>query len=102
MKIEKPILNDVLRIIRVFHNLKAVDLAKRLDVSPSYLSEIETGKKDPTLDLLNRYAKQFKIPTSAILFFSETKGSKVKTSWIKSKLAPRIVKFLKEIEDAGS
>jgi transcriptional regulator with XRE-family HTH domain len=39
--------------------------------SRSYLSEIESGGKEPTLQLVLRYAEVFKIPASSILFFSE-------------------------------
>ncbi len=94
-------LNDTLRILRVFHDLKANELARRLKISPSYLSEIEKGKKDPTLELLNKYGKEFKIPTSVILFLSESKPGSKKAGWLKRNLAPKIIRFLKEIEDAG-
>ena len=38
-------LSDALRLIRVFHDLKQQDLADRLEISKSYLSEIENGQK---------------------------------------------------------
>ncbi|NRX73843.1 transcriptional regulator with XRE-family HTH domain [Clostridium beijerinckii] len=38
-------INESLRLLRVFHDLKAIDLAKKLSISQSYLSEIENGKK---------------------------------------------------------
>src|SRR5580693_919449 len=65
-------LHDALKMIRVFHDLSQKDLAERLGIAPSYLSEIETSKKQPTLHLLERYAKEFKIPVSSIMFFSES------------------------------
>jgi len=33
-----------LRLIRVYHDTKLMDLAKALDVSPSFLSEVEQAK----------------------------------------------------------
>jgi transcriptional regulator with XRE-family HTH domain len=64
-------LNEALRLIRVFHDISQKDLAHRLEISAPYLSEIEKGRKQPTLDLINRYAAQFNMPPSSILFFSE-------------------------------
>ena len=38
-------LNECLRLFRVFHDKKSKDLAKELRIPPSHLSEIELGKK---------------------------------------------------------
>ena len=64
-------LNKALRLLRVFHDLKQKDLAEKLGVSKSYISEIESGKKTPTLALLERYTEVFEVPTSSILFLAE-------------------------------
>lgn len=65
-------LNRALRIVRQYHNLNQTQLAGKLSLSTSYLSELESGKKEPTLDVLNRYAKVFNMPISSLLVFSET------------------------------
>jgi transcriptional regulator with XRE-family HTH domain len=65
-------LNDVLKMIRVFHNVSQRDLAAKLEIAPSYLSEIESNKKQPSLQLLDKYALEFKIPVSSIMYFSES------------------------------
>lgn len=64
-------LGDALRCIRVFHDLNQSSAAKELGISRSYLSEIESGSKEPTLQLVQRYAEIFDLPTSSILFFAE-------------------------------
>lgn len=64
-------INDALRKVRLFHEMKQTDLANQLNISKSYLSEIESGKKKITLDLLNKYSDIFDIPTSSLIFFSE-------------------------------
>lgn len=64
-------LNNALRMIRVFHDLSQREMADDLGISKSYLSEIESGKKEPTLSLVQRYSDLFDIPASSILFFSE-------------------------------
>lgn len=47
-------LNEALRLIRIFHDTSQKDMAARLQISPPYLSEIEAGKKEPTLQLLRK------------------------------------------------
>jgi transcriptional regulator with XRE-family HTH domain len=68
-------INDALRLMRVFHDIKQKELAEKLGISSSHLSEVESGKKAPTLQLLQSYAEHFGIPLSSILFFSENVGA---------------------------
>ena len=69
-------LHRALRLLRTYHQLSQVELAKRLGISNSYLSEIEKGGvKEPSLELLGKYADIFKMPVSSILLFSEQIGS---------------------------
>ena len=64
-------LGSALRCIRVFHDLKQGEAAAQLGISRSYLSEIESETKQPTLQLIQKYSEVFDVPTSSILFFSE-------------------------------
>lgn len=64
-------IGEALRLIRVFHDLKQNQAAADLGLSTSYLSDIERGRRVPTLDTIQLYADQFDIPVSSILFFSE-------------------------------
>jgi transcriptional regulator with XRE-family HTH domain len=70
-----PKIGKALKYVRIYHNLKQIDLAERLDISPSYLSEIETGKKSVSMELLEKYSRIFKIPASSLLLFSERMDS---------------------------
>jgi len=67
-------INKALKIIRQFHEYKQTDLAKELGISKSYLSEIESGKKPVTFEVLNKYSDIFDIPVSSLVFFSENIG----------------------------
>lgn len=64
-------INRALRLAREFHRMKQVELAKRLNISTSYLSEIEAGKKPPTIELLDGYADVFGVPASTFMLFQE-------------------------------
>ena len=65
-------LNQALKLLRTYHQFTQIELAKRLGISNSYLSELEKGDKTPGLDLLMKYSEIFKMPVSSILLFSET------------------------------
>jgi transcriptional regulator with XRE-family HTH domain len=95
-------LNEALRLIRVFHDVSQRDLAARLQIVPSYLSEIEAGKKEPTLQLLRRYSDEFKIPMSSILFFAEHIGEKTPAHRLKATVSGKVLALLNFIaERAG-
>lgn len=70
-------INESLRLLRVFHDLKAIDLAKKLSISQSYLSEIENGKKKPSLELIEKYSEVFRIKPSTIFIFFQKKLTKI-------------------------
>lgn len=64
-------LHRALRTIREVHRLQQAEMAERLGVSRSHLSEIESGKKTVSIELLSRYADVFDVPASTFLSFSE-------------------------------
>lgn len=68
-------ISKALTLLRRFKGLSQTEMAQRLGVTKSWISEIEANKKDPTLNLLNGYAEVLDIPLSSILFFSEQMDS---------------------------
>ena len=64
-------LGEVLRNIRIFYETTLTELSQEFDISQGYLSDIERGKKEPSLDVLKMYSEKFSIPLSGILFFHE-------------------------------
>lgn len=67
-------IHKALKVIRQFHSIKQIELAEKFNISKSYLSEIEAGKKPVSMDLLEKYSKNFDIPVSSLVFFSESIG----------------------------
>ena len=64
-------IQDALKTLRAYKVLQQNELAKELEISTSFLCEIETGKKLPNLKLLQKYAKVFEIPISDILYLQD-------------------------------
>lgn len=93
-------LNRALKLLRTYHQMKQIDLAKRLGISNSYLSEIEKGIKMPAVDLLEKYAEIFKMPVSSILLFSERMTDSSKTSEkLRVVAADKILRLLEWIDE---
>ena len=65
-------INKALKLIRQFHSIKQSELADKFNMSKSYLSEIESGKKPVSFQLLEKYSVEFDIPASSLVFFSES------------------------------
>lgn len=95
-------LGEALRLIRVFHDVKQSELARRLEISKSYLSEIEKGRKEPTLSLVEKYSAQFDLPVSSIIFFAENVSGKSSYESARKLVASKIVKLLNFLESRSA
>jgi transcriptional regulator with XRE-family HTH domain len=87
-------LNQALKLIRIFHDLTQKELAERLEISKSYLSEIESGKKTPSLEIISGYSEQFNIPMSSILFFSESIDDTSRTEQLRKVVSGKVLAML--------
>jgi len=94
-------IGEALRLIRVFHDVKLTAMAESLDVAVSYLSEVENGKRKPNLELVDKYARHFKIRPSAILFFAEEIGMETLSDRLKSSVRNKMLMLMKAIEKYG-
>jgi len=92
-------LNTSLKLIRQFHRLKQKELALKLDISTSHLSEIEGGQKTPSLDLLEKYSRVFNLPTSSIMMFAELQAKGADKA--EFKIADKALKMLEWISLIG-
>lgn len=91
-------LAEALRLIRVFHDMKQQEVADRLGLSKSYVSELESGKKAPSIEVIQKYADAFGIPPSSILFFSENLENPSNAKRTKAAIAGKVLQFLQFIE----
>ena len=91
-------IHEALRLMRVFHDFKQVELAEKLGISKSHISEIEKGNKSPSLDLIQRYATELKIPVSSIMFFAEELPNAKSGEKIRSKIAGKVIDILRFVE----
>ncbi|HAS87364.1 MAG TPA: XRE family transcriptional regulator [Candidatus Competibacteraceae bacterium] len=89
---------EALRLVRSFHQITQSDLSKALGISRSYLSEVESNRKSPSLDLLQQYAVYFNLPLSSLIFFSENIGESERDIKVKKILGQKIIAILQWVE----
>lgn len=96
-------IGEAIKIIRVFNGMNQQVLAKALGISDSYLSQIESGKRTPTLDTIKSVSREFGVPVSSLLFFSEQLESNEVAGESQSRLAfgRRLLNALTRIEQAA-
>ena len=63
-----------IRVVRSAHGLSQRQLADRIGVSPSHLSLIESGKRDPSLKLLEEIAGGLAVPMHLLTLLASDVG----------------------------
>lgn len=90
-------LNESLKVLRAYLGKTQAELAGELGLSQSYLSEIERGDKEVTLEILRKYSAHLDIPLSSLLFFAENIEGVPRRSKRQIFVADRVLKLLKRI-----
>ncbi len=67
-----------LRISRAARGISQQDLAKAAGLSPSYVSLIESGKREPTIATMREIADALEIPLDLIMLLAIDETDKVK------------------------
>ena len=65
---------QVIKLIRMIDGISQRVLAKRLDVTPSYLCQIENGRKRPSMNLLRAFSRKFRVPLPLLVLDEEGTG----------------------------
>jgi transcriptional regulator with XRE-family HTH domain len=89
-----------LKLIRQYHRLSQAELADALNLSRSFVSELEKpGGKKPSIDVLERYANYFRIPVSSLLLFAERSASSDLREKSRTFAADKVLKMLEWLEE---
>jgi len=78
-----------IKIIRAGTGLKQKKLAKLLGVSPSYFSQVESGKRNPSFAFIKSFSEKLNVPLS--LIFTEDYSKK-------EGLDPKFQKFMESLQ----
>ena len=69
-QIERNI-GHVIKIMRIAAGIKQKDLALRAGIKANYLSLVEAGKREPSLNVLREIARVLNVPMSLLFWESE-------------------------------
>lgn len=95
-------MGEALRLLRIFNGYKSAELAKKLEISQSYVSEIENNRKQPTMDVLDKYANVFEMKKSTLLLFAESLEGEMTTKDKKQQVAVAGMKLLRILDKVGT
>jgi transcriptional regulator with XRE-family HTH domain len=76
-----------IRLCRTQKNLKQADLAKRAEISISYLSLLEQGKRDPNFSTIENISNALNVPVSVLVFLAADKDE---LTGVSSELAEKL------------
>jgi|GEM_PF-1866231 len=91
---------ETLRMIREARNEKVSDIAKKAHVSPPFLTLVEQGRRQPSLQVLNDLAIALKVPLEAIILASQPENGTMQSSDDQARRIVESVKKLKSLQDA--
>lgn len=69
--IKRHMINEALRLLRLYCRYSQIEMAEILGVTQSLVSDIEGARKNVSMDLLAKYSEAVDIPMSKLLFFAE-------------------------------
>ena len=91
-------INEALRLVRHYWGYTQSELAETLGVAQSMVSDVESGRKSVSMDLLERYSDVLGIRMSQLLFFAEEiEGEPVQRRG-KLFIAERVLKLLDSLK----
>lgn len=68
---KRPTINEALRLLRLYCRYSQTEMAERVKVTQSLISDVEGGRKSVSMDLLEAYSSAVGIKMSQLLFFAE-------------------------------
>ena len=94
-------MGEALKLLRIFNGYKSAELAGLIGISQSYVSELENDKKQPTMEVLDKYAKVFDMKKSTLLLFVEALENDSANTDKKQRVARAGMRLLKILEKIG-
>lgn len=96
-------LGEAIRIARVFQGISQQKLAEAMDISNGYLSQIESGTREPSQAKLRAAATALRVPVSSLVFFSEQlqAGEGESEGEARERFGKRILEVFAKIERAA-
>jgi len=95
--IKRPMINEALRLVRLYWGYSQIEMSKELELSQSMISEIERGTKNVSMEVLERYSSKLGIRMSQLIFFAEEIEGEPPQSRGKLIVANKVLKLLDKL-----
>jgi transcriptional regulator with XRE-family HTH domain len=92
-------LGKTIRILRQAKSMKLGELAERAEISAPFLSLIESGERNPSINLLRSIAGALGVPSEALILMSLGSDTQLKTTDPKVAEITKSLNALVRIED---
>lgn len=93
-------LGRAIRIVRQAKDFKVSDLAERAAVSVPFVSLIESGDRQPSLQVLRRIADALGVPSEVLIVLAQPRNGTLATSGRKATRLATAIRKLVEAEDS--
>lgn len=93
---KKSALNEVLRLLRIAQDLPTRDVADKMGVRTSYITDVERGDRSPSIDTLDRYCLALGVTTD-VLF--RLRNEQIKENLPYRRLLMKIMKLLENTDE---
>ena len=93
-------INDALRLLRLYCGFSQTEMATKLGVAQSMVSEVEGGRKNVTMDLLEAYSEAVGVRMSQLLFFAEEIEGQPIARRGQLIVADKVIKLLEKLKPA--
>jgi transcriptional regulator with XRE-family HTH domain len=70
-------IGEVLKLVRTSKLIGQVELSKRIGVDKSFISHIETGRTEPSWEMINRFAVALGVNVTFIVMLTQAEDPKV-------------------------
>lgn len=97
---KRVMINEALRLLRLYCGLSQADMAKKLSVTQSMVSDIEGGRKSVSMDLLEAYSDAVGVRMSQLLFFAEEIDGQPIARRGQLIVADKVLKLLEKLKPA--
>lgn len=92
-----------IRFCRQQKRINLPTLAARTELSASYLSLLERGKREPSLEALKTICRELQVPVSILVFLGSDPGEMIGlTDEVREKLSSAVLNLLKLSTTDGS
>lgn len=90
-------IGKAIRVVREARNLRLGEVAKKAGVSVPFLSLVENGEREPSLDVVVRLSMALKLPMDVLLLLTQSGKTTLRTS---DRRTMGLVKAIQAVDEA--